>query len=91
MDVEVSVLGENRELASSDQEEPNFEESGPGDDTKEENDADEDEEEGDSENDEKRENEVFGDMLLEDDEENEEDYCPGGYHRISSGDLFNDG
>ena len=91
MDVDVSVLGENRVLASSDQEEPNFEESDIGDDTKEENNADEDEEDSDSENNEKRENDIIGDMLLEDDEEDEEDYCPGGYHRISSGDLLNDG
>ena len=67
MDVEVTVSGDTRELASSDQEEPNFEDSDLEDDTKEESGAGDevkDEEESDSQDDEKGKGEDVGGILV---------------------------
>ena len=82
MEVEVAVSEE-----SSEQENPNLEESE--DNTMEESDAGDDVE-SDPEDDEKGEREVQ-DILSDEEEEDEEDYCHGGYHRISPGDLLSDG
>ena len=86
MEVEVAVSEE-----SSEQENPNLEESDIEDDSREESDAGDDVE-SDSEEDEKGEREVQ-DFLSgeEEEEEDEEDYCHGGYHRISPGDMLSDG
>ena len=92
MDVEVNVSGESRELASSEEEEHDGEDYDPEDAVEE---SDEEDyhtgdavEESDPEADE-RGSEVMEDLSEE--EEDEEDYCPGGYHPISSGDLLKDG
>ena len=82
MEVEVAVSEE-----SSEQENPNLEESE--DNTMEESDAGDDVE-SDPDDDEKGEREVQ-DFLSDEEEEDEEDYCHGGYHRISPGDLLSDG
>ena len=82
MEVEVAVSEE-----SSEQENPNLEESE--DNTMEESDAGDDVE-SDPEDGEKGEREVQ-DILSDEEEEDEEDYCHGGYHRISPGDLLSDG
>ena len=84
MEVEVAVSEE-----SSEQENPNLEESDIEDDSREESDAGDDVE-SDPEDDEKGEREVQ-DILSDEEEEDEEDYCHGGYHRISPGDLLSDG
>ena len=84
MEVEVAVSEE-----SSEQENPNLEESDIENDSREESGAGDDVE-SDPDDDEKGEREVQ-DFLSDEEEEDEEDYCHGGYHRISPGDMLSDG